>query len=239
MLLPAAASLGLFAWLLTLHPTAAGRIYAAYGDCILRLLCCGFDLLMVDILGANVRTADVMVCASLTYILSFLVASFYEPNYESGKAVRWEIGSEDGSPLGLAGIWEYKQDGPNGLPLLSSSMLTFNADDHPLMKRFHKPSDEKRKVVILHPAQYDDWLNCHTGDAPGFLEQYPADLLTVHAAPKSSRTSKQANLLSFTADGRLPAPKPPAIPFHIATLRPWCPSQGTTVQTSSQCSEGS
>lgn len=31
LLLPAAASLALFAWLLTLHPTAAGRIYAAYG----------------------------------------------------------------------------------------------------------------------------------------------------------------------------------------------------------------
>jgi small multidrug resistance family-3 protein len=28
---PAAASLALFAWLLTLHPTAAGRVYAAYG----------------------------------------------------------------------------------------------------------------------------------------------------------------------------------------------------------------
>jgi small multidrug resistance family-3 protein len=31
LLLPAAASLALFAWLLTLHPAAAGRIYAAYG----------------------------------------------------------------------------------------------------------------------------------------------------------------------------------------------------------------
>jgi small multidrug resistance family-3 protein len=30
-LIPAAASLALFAWLLTLHPTAAGRVYAAYG----------------------------------------------------------------------------------------------------------------------------------------------------------------------------------------------------------------
>src|ERR1700727_3093296 len=28
---PAALSLALFAWLLTLHPTAAGRVYAAYG----------------------------------------------------------------------------------------------------------------------------------------------------------------------------------------------------------------
>ena len=31
LLLPAAASLTLFAWLLTLHPDASGRIYAAYG----------------------------------------------------------------------------------------------------------------------------------------------------------------------------------------------------------------
>jgi small multidrug resistance family-3 protein len=31
ILIPAALSLALFAWLLTLHPAAAGRIYAAYG----------------------------------------------------------------------------------------------------------------------------------------------------------------------------------------------------------------
>ncbi|MDX9844972.1 MAG: YnfA family protein [Aquabacterium sp.] len=31
LLLPAAVSLALFAWLLSLHPTAAGRVYAAYG----------------------------------------------------------------------------------------------------------------------------------------------------------------------------------------------------------------
>ncbi len=31
LLLPAALSLALFAWLLSLHPTASGRVYAAYG----------------------------------------------------------------------------------------------------------------------------------------------------------------------------------------------------------------
>lgn len=31
LLIPAAGCLALFAWLLTLHPSAAGRIYAAYG----------------------------------------------------------------------------------------------------------------------------------------------------------------------------------------------------------------
>jgi len=31
LLLPATASLALFVWLLTLHPAASGRVYAAYG----------------------------------------------------------------------------------------------------------------------------------------------------------------------------------------------------------------
>ena len=31
LLVPAAASLALFVWLLSLHPTASGRVYAAYG----------------------------------------------------------------------------------------------------------------------------------------------------------------------------------------------------------------
>ncbi|HEY0333539.1 MAG TPA: YnfA family protein [Stenotrophomonas sp.] len=31
LLVPATASLALFVWLLSLHPTASGRVYAAYG----------------------------------------------------------------------------------------------------------------------------------------------------------------------------------------------------------------
>lgn len=37
LLIPAALSLALFAWLLTLHPTAAGRTYAAYGGVYIAL----------------------------------------------------------------------------------------------------------------------------------------------------------------------------------------------------------
>jgi small multidrug resistance family-3 protein len=40
LLLPAAASLALFAWLLTLHPTASGRIYAAYGGVYVSVALC-------------------------------------------------------------------------------------------------------------------------------------------------------------------------------------------------------
>jgi putative SOS response-associated peptidase YedK len=100
---------------------------------------------------------------------------------------RWEIMSADGSPLAIAAIWEYKHDGPNGMPLLSYSMLTINADAHPVMNQFHAPNDEKRMVVMLRPDQYDDWLNCPPKDAPDFFNQYPAELLTAHAAPKAVR----------------------------------------------------
>jgi putative SOS response-associated peptidase YedK len=55
------------------------------------------------------------------------VNSFYEPNYETGKPIRWELADADGDALGIAGIWEQKHDGPNGLPLSSFSMLTVNA----------------------------------------------------------------------------------------------------------------
>ena len=42
---------------------------------------------------------------------------------------------------------------PNGgkddQPLASFTMLTINADAHPLMRRFHRPDDEKRMLVLL------------------------------------------------------------------------------------------
>jgi putative SOS response-associated peptidase YedK len=31
--------------------------------------------------------------------------AFYEPNYETGKAVRWRIGMADGAPFAIAGLW--------------------------------------------------------------------------------------------------------------------------------------
>ena len=40
LLLPAAVSLGLFSYLLTLHPTAAGRVYAAYGGVYIFVALC-------------------------------------------------------------------------------------------------------------------------------------------------------------------------------------------------------
>jgi putative SOS response-associated peptidase YedK len=60
---------------------------------------------------------------------------FYEPDYETGKAVRWRIGLASGEPLAIAGLWRSWKE-PDGADALSFTMLTVNADEHPLMKRF-------------------------------------------------------------------------------------------------------
>lgn len=121
--------------------------------------------------------------------------SFFEPSYETGKAERWQIAGADSDPLGVAGLWEFKPDGGNGLPLLSFTMLTINADGHALMQRFHKPDDEKRMLVILRPEQYDDWLHCPLEDAPEFFVRYPAERMVAHPAPRTARKPSQGNLL--------------------------------------------
>lgn len=41
---------------------------------------------------------------------------------------------------------------PTGEGLHSFSMLMINANDHPVMGRFHRPDDEKRSLVIVPPA---------------------------------------------------------------------------------------
>jgi len=55
LLLPAAISLAVFAWLLTLHPAASGRIYAAYG-CVYVVTALGW-LRCID--GVSLSTTDI------------------------------------------------------------------------------------------------------------------------------------------------------------------------------------
>ena len=61
----------------------------------------------------------------------------------------------------------------------SFTMLTINADEHQLMGLFHKPTDEKRMVVILPESRYQDWLEAPVGQLHDFLVPYPAAALSV------------------------------------------------------------
>jgi putative SOS response-associated peptidase YedK len=117
------------------------------------------------------------------------MTAFYEPCYESGKAVRWGIGMADESMFAVAGLWK-EWDSDAG-PEYSFTQLTINADDHPLMKRFHKPGDEKRALVIVPRDAWDDWLECDDPEfARAFLQHFPAELMTSWAFPVPPRAKK-------------------------------------------------
>lgn len=67
VLLPAAMSLALFAWLLTLHPAASGRVYAAYGGVYIGVaifwlwLVDGIRPTLWDLLGAAVAMLGMVI----------------------------------------------------------------------------------------------------------------------------------------------------------------------------------
>jgi len=95
--------------------------------------------------------------------------AFYEPNYETGKAVRSSIRQANGDPMGIASIWDTWTEPETGELIVTFSMLTINADEHALMNRFHKPEDEKRTIVPLKPELFQDWLNATPDTAKDLL----------------------------------------------------------------------
>jgi putative SOS response-associated peptidase YedK len=108
--------------------------------------------------------------------------AFYEPDWRSGKAVPTRIARADGEPMGIAGLWSWWKS-PKGEVVHSYAMLTINANDHRLMNQFHKPTDEKRMVVILPEKAYQDWLEAPLNRVNEFLLPCPADALVAVAPP--------------------------------------------------------
>ena len=121
------------------------------------------------------------------------VHHFYEPCWETGKAVRWKIWLANDQPFVLAGIWErWKRD---DLIVESFTMLTVNADEHAVMKHMHRPGDEKRMPVILNADDYDRWLNANPEEALRMCQTYSAELMNSVAAPAPKKI-KQAVLVA-------------------------------------------
>ena len=129
--------------------------------------------------------------------------AIYEPNWESGVAERWAIHQEGFVPFGIAGIYTQWRDAKTGRDVYSFSMLTVNADDHPVMKRFHRPEDEKRMVVVLHPGDYADWLSCPVDEAKRFFKQWMGPLVA-EPLPLPPRAPKASSVR--TAKPRKPEP---------------------------------
>ena len=99
-----------------------------------------------------------------------LADAFYEPCYESGKAVRTAIKQVNQEPMAIASIWDTWTEPETGELIVSFSMLTIDASSHPVMKRMHKPEDEKRTAVPLRPELFKAWLNATPEEAQALLQ---------------------------------------------------------------------
>ena len=108
----------------------------------------------------------------------------YEPNWETGKHERWAIELASGEPFGLPGMWRTWEE-KDGSVKHTFTHFTLNANEHPLLCRFHSDK-EKRGVAILRPEDYDDWLSSTNPEfARALVQLHPADLLRAHPALKS------------------------------------------------------
>lgn len=124
--------------------------------------------------------------------------NFFEPNYESGQAERWKISLLDQSDFAVAGLYQIWPEADQQ-DSYSFTQITVNADQHPLLRRFHKPGEEKRSLVILPKNAYDDWLACRDPDkARNLLQLYPAELMAAQPEPIERQRARpctaQANL---------------------------------------------
>ena len=106
--------------------------------------------------------------------------TFDEPCWETGKNIWWTFRRADGAPWGLAGLWNTWVDKATGEVHESYTMLTINADDHPLMGRMHKPDpklpadqQDKRSVISIELGDVDQWLAGTAKEAQELL-QVPA-----------------------------------------------------------------
>ena len=115
------------------------------------------------------------------------VDTFYEPKYIDGKPHWYGISREDGNPFTVAAIYEDAVIG--GEKIRSFSMLTINSDDHPFMKQFHGPDDEKRSIIVIPEESRQDWLHCNHEHASDFFFEMKDEFI---AQPKNNRSSESA-----------------------------------------------
>jgi putative SOS response-associated peptidase YedK len=110
--------------------------------------------------------------------------NYFEPCWETGRAVRWRLHRPDHAPFAVAGLHEHWTDRSTGEIVHSFSLLTVNADAHPVLRRMHRPGDEKRRLVVVPPEAFDRWLDASPDQALAYLRGSGDDGLTGEPAPR-------------------------------------------------------
>lgn len=115
--------------------------------------------------------------------------SFDEPCWETGRNVWWRFERADGLSWGLAGLWNTWTDKQSGEVVESYTMLTVNADGHPVMSRMHKPDpnlppdeQDKRSVVSIESADMERWLHGNSAEVAALLKAPEADIILARPA---------------------------------------------------------
>lgn len=128
-------------------------------------------------------------------------ASFIEPCWETGVHVPWSFRRADGDLWGLAGLWAPWTDFETGEVWESYTMLTLNANLHPLMSRMHKievdpktklplPIQDKRSLAPLEAHDFDRWLTCTVDEARAMLELPSVHLFDAGPAVDPARVAE-------------------------------------------------
>lgn len=113
--------------------------------------------------------------------------NYFEYCWESGRAVRWRIQQASGEPFFCAALWErWRDSGPAANDATSFTLLTVNADQHPLGQRMHRPGDEKRMPMIFDATGLDPWLHATPDKALAMTRLPPPLNLVGEPAPKTS-----------------------------------------------------
>lgn len=102
------------------------------------------------------------------------------------KAIAQTFRRADGKPWGLARLWNTWVDKATGEAHESYTMLTINADGHPLMGRMHKPDpklpadqQDKRSVIAIEFRDVDLWLAGTVSEARDLLRVPGVELFDV------------------------------------------------------------
>lgn len=107
---------------------------------------------------------------------------FVEPYWGTGKHIAWQFERPDGTPWALAGLWDVWTDPATGELWTSYTMITQNADHHPLMRLMHRPDpkrppdkQDKRAVVPVERGDWDAWLRGTVEDAEALIKLPPVE----------------------------------------------------------------
>lgn len=111
-----------------------------------------------------------------------------EPNWETNKCVWWQLRRVDGLPWMVAGIYSEWTDPETGELVPNYAMLTFNVNDHPLLRRLHRPEkhrvtgavlpheeQDKRGEAHIEPENWLRWLHGDNDEAKLMLVAPPAE----------------------------------------------------------------